>query len=59
MNLLLKGLALKVANEMPAGFLWEEDCRYESGITKEELFEFIDRLVVSVDEEVKKLKQDA
>lgn len=44
----LEEIALKVAEEMPQGFLWSERCGWETGIVKEEVAEFARRLVAAL-----------
>ncbi len=44
----LDELALKVAKEMPEGFLWYEGCGWEAGVLNQEVLEFTHRLVAEL-----------
>ena len=44
----IKEIALKVAEEMPSGFLWYEGCGHEAGILIEEVVEFAEALIAEL-----------
>lgn len=57
----IKEIALKIAEEMPSGFLWYEGCGHEAGILVEEVAEFAEALVAEIakqNEPVVTLKSD-